>query len=49
MASAAGKTCAVRGRLDSEGRLVAADPELESLQRDAGSRLGQRLAIRSWQ
>ena len=45
MASAAGKTSAVRGRLDSEGRLVSADPELESLQRDAGSRLGQRLAI----
>ena len=45
MASAAGKTRAVRGRLDSEGRLVAADPELESLQRDAGARLGQRLAI----
>ena len=45
MASAAGKIGTVRGRLDSEGRLIAADPELESLQRDAGAGLGQRLAI----
>lgn len=36
---------AIIGRLDGEGRLVAADPELESLQRDAGAKLGQRLAI----
>ena len=36
---------AVVGRLDSAGRLIAADPELEALQREAGSSLGQRLAL----
>jgi anti-sigma regulatory factor (Ser/Thr protein kinase) len=35
----------VGGRLDSAGRLVAADPELEALQREAGSALGQALAL----
>lgn len=33
------------GRLDRTGRLVAADPALESLQREAGSGLGQPLAL----
>ena len=33
------------GRLDRSGRLVSADPALESLQRDAGSALGQPLAL----
>jgi signal transduction histidine kinase len=35
----------VFGRLDRAGRLVAADPALESLQREAGSTLGQPLAL----
>jgi signal transduction histidine kinase len=35
----------VIGRLDKAGRLVAADPELETLQRQAGSGLGQELAL----
>jgi signal transduction histidine kinase len=35
----------VFGRIDHAGRLVAADPELESLQREAGSALGQPLAL----
>ena len=35
----------VLGRLDSAGRLVAADAELEALQREAGSSLGQPLAL----
>ena len=35
----------VLGRLDSSGRLVAADPELEALQLEAGAALGQRLAL----
>ena len=35
----------VTGRVDSSGRLVAADPELEALQRDAGSSLGSPVAI----
>ena len=33
------------GRLDRAGRLVSADPELETLQREAGSMLGQPLAL----
>ncbi|MEA3067672.1 MAG: hypothetical protein QOK41_1079 [Sphingomonadales bacterium] len=33
------------GRLDRAGRLVSADPELEALQREAGSSLGQPLAL----
>jgi signal transduction histidine kinase len=33
------------GRLDKSGRLIAADPELESLQREAGSALGRTLAL----
>ena len=35
----------VRGRVDSAGRLVEADPELAALQEEAGSRIGARLAI----
>jgi PAS domain-containing protein len=31
--------------VDGSGRLIAADPELETLQRDAGSELGQLLAL----
>lgn len=33
------------GRLDSADRLIAADPELEALQREAGADLGQPLAL----
>ncbi|MBA2635360.1 MAG: HAMP domain-containing histidine kinase [Sphingomonas sp.] len=35
----------VTGRIDASGRLVAADPALEALQRDAGSSLGAPVAI----
>jgi signal transduction histidine kinase len=35
----------VLGRLDRSSRLIAADPELEALQREAGSELGQALAL----
>jgi signal transduction histidine kinase len=35
----------VLGRLDRNGRLILADPELEALQREAGSTLGQPLAL----
>jgi len=35
----------VVGRLDRAGRLISADPELEMLQREAGSSLGQSLAL----
>jgi signal transduction histidine kinase len=35
----------VGGRIDSAGRLVSADPELEQLQRDAGSSVGKMLAL----
>lgn len=45
MASVSSKRPPVFGRVDSDGRLVAADPALEALQRDAGSALGQTLAI----
>lgn len=45
MASAPSEPRAVAGRLDSFGRLIAADPELESLQREAGSEVGQMLAL----
>ena len=33
------------GRVDRSGRLVSADPELEALQREAGSTLGEALAL----
>jgi signal transduction histidine kinase len=45
MASAPSEPRPVIGRLDKAGRLVAADPELEALQRQAGSGLGQELAL----
>jgi signal transduction histidine kinase len=35
----------VLGRLDGSGRLISADPELEALQREAGARLGEPLAL----
>jgi signal transduction histidine kinase len=35
----------VLGRLDRGGRLISADPELEALQREAGARLGEPLAL----
>jgi signal transduction histidine kinase len=45
MASAPSDPRPVLGRLDKAGRLVAADPELEALQRQAGAGLGQKLAL----
>ncbi|HEV2596265.1 MAG TPA: HAMP domain-containing sensor histidine kinase [Sphingomicrobium sp.] len=45
MASAPSEPRPVLGRIDARGRLVFADPELEALQRDAGSRLGEPLAL----
>jgi signal transduction histidine kinase len=45
MASAPSDPNPALGRLDKSGRLIAADPRLEALQRDAGSRLGQVLAL----
>lgn len=45
MASAPSEPRTVLGRLDCDGRLVEADPELEALQRDAGSSLGHALAL----
>ena len=45
MASAPSEPRLVLGRLDREGRLISADPELEALQREAGSSLGQPLAL----
>jgi signal transduction histidine kinase len=45
VASAPSEPRPVLGRLDRAGRLVSADPALESLQREAGSTLGQPLAL----
>ena len=45
MASVPSEPRPVLGRLDRSGRLIAADPELETLQREAGSELGQMLAL----
>lgn len=45
MASVPSEPRPVLGRIDKAGRLVAADPELEALQRQAGATLGQRLAL----
>lgn len=45
MASAPSDPRPILGRVDSSGRLVAADPELERLQVEAGSRLGASLAL----
>jgi signal transduction histidine kinase len=45
MASAPSDPKPVLGRVDRAGRLVAADPELEQLQLEAGSSLGGSLAL----
>lgn len=45
MASAPSEPRPILGRLDQHGRLIAADPALEALQREAGSSLGQMLAL----
>lgn len=45
MASVPSEPRPVLGRLDSAGRLISADRELEALQREAGSALGQPLAL----
>lgn len=45
MASAPSDPGPILGRVDREGRLIAADPELERLQSEAGSRLGSALAL----
>ena len=45
MASVPSEPQPVFGRIDRAGRLVAADPALVSLQREAGSALGQPLAL----
>src|SRR5437764_132723 len=45
MASAPSEPRPVFGRLDKAGRLIAADPELEALQRQAAAGLGQKLAL----
>ncbi len=45
MASAPADGPPVLGRVDKAGRLISAGPELEALQREAGSTLGQVLAL----
>jgi signal transduction histidine kinase len=45
MASVPSEPRPVFGRVDKAGRLISADPELEALQREAGSSLGHALAI----
>ena len=45
MASVPSEPRPVLGRLDRAGRLISADPELEALQREAGSALGEPLAL----
>jgi len=45
MASAPSDPGPVHGRVDSEGRLIAADRQLERLQVEAGSRLGSQVAL----
>jgi signal transduction histidine kinase len=45
MATAPSEPRRVLGRLDSAGRLVAADAELEALQREAGAAIGDALAL----
>jgi signal transduction histidine kinase len=45
MASAPSEPTPVFGRVDKKGRLVSADPQLEELQRQAGSSLGKALAL----
>ena len=45
MASVTSDPKPVAGRVDGKGRLVSADPQLERLQLDAGSRIGATLAL----
>ncbi|MEO6225288.1 MAG: HAMP domain-containing sensor histidine kinase [Sphingomicrobium sp.] len=45
MASVPSEPPPVLGRLDAHGRLIAADAPLEALQREAGSSLGETLAL----
>jgi signal transduction histidine kinase len=45
MASAPSDPRPILGRVDGSGRLVAADPELERLQVEAGSQIGASLAL----
>ena len=45
MASRPSEPRPVLGRVDKTGRLISADPELEALQREAGSDLGHYLAL----
>lgn len=45
MASVPSDPRPVLGRVDRDGRLIAADPELERLQSEAGSRIGETLAL----
>jgi signal transduction histidine kinase len=45
MASVPSEPRPVLGRIDKAGRLVSADPELEALQREAGSDLGKAFAL----
>lgn len=45
MASAPSEPRPVLGRVDRAGRLISADPELEALQREAGSSIGHVLAL----
>jgi anti-sigma regulatory factor (Ser/Thr protein kinase)/PAS domain-containing protein len=45
MATAPSDPRPIVGRVDSSGRLVSADPELERLQVEAGSRIGASLAL----
>jgi len=45
MASAPSEPRPVAGRVDKAGRLVSADPQLEALQREAGSSVGHTLAL----
>ena len=45
MASAPSEPRPVLGRVDRAGRLIAADPELATLQMEAGSAIGATLAL----
>jgi signal transduction histidine kinase len=45
VASAPSDPGKVLGRIDAQGRLVSADPELAALQAEAGSKLGAELAL----
>lgn len=45
MASAPSDPRPILGRVDADGRLIAADPELERLQIEAGSKVGCSLAL----